>query len=135
MNRFEDIIENLLADYVDIVFANEDEAEAYSGSKDPEDALDALSAVCDIAAVKLGPDGAWLKQSSDKHRINPIRANAIDTTGAGDLWASGFLYGHYIGKDLPTSGQYGSLLGSEVVQILGANIPEERWDYIKEQVN
>ena len=59
---------------------------------------------------------------------------SIDTTGAGDLWAAGFIFGQYTGKDLKISGEFGARLGSEVVQILGASIPDERWEEIKKTI-
>ena len=129
-----DIIMDLLNDYVDIVFANEDEAEAICGSDDPILALDQLAEVCTTSAVKLGAEGAWIKQDGERHRIDSHKVNAIDTTGAGDLWAAGFLSGYYKGKDIPTCGYYGSVLGAEVVQILGASISDERWQDIKERL-
>ena len=54
-------------------------------------------------------------------------AKAIDTTGAGDLWASGFLYGYMNGWDMERSGNLGSVVSNEVVQVMGAQIPEDGW--------
>ena len=117
---------------MDIVFANEDEANAYSGATDPETALEALAKHCRIAAVKLGAEGAWLQRGTEKTKVNAQKVKAVDTTGAGDLWAAGFLYGHLSGKDLAVCGACGALLGAAVVQVLGANIAIERWNQIKE---
>jgi len=84
-----------------------------------------------IAAVKMGAEGAWIAQGQDLHRIAPVRAkNVVDTTGAGDAWAAGFLYGHLRGATVPAAGAIGSILGAETVQHLGAAIPEMHWPRI-----
>ena len=84
-----DILAELLAEYVDMVFANEEEAKAWCDSEDPHVALDSLSKYCDVVAVKLGADGAWVQHGEEKVFVDAHKVNAIDTTGAGDLWASG----------------------------------------------
>ncbi len=133
VNANMDIMNDLLNDYVDMVFANEDEAKAYLGSDNPEAALEALATHCSVAAVKLGPDGAWLKRGSEKVRLPAHRVDALDATGAGDFWAAGFLYGHFAGQDLETCGRFAATLGAEVVQVLGAAVPFERWQELKEE--
>ncbi len=129
-----DILESMLADYVDIVFANEEEAKAFTGSDDPIVSLNRFAELCDVAAVKVGADGAYLKRGDETVRVQPFKANAIDTTGAGDLWATGFLYGYVNGRNLDECGRFASLLGAEVVQILGADIPKETRTKIKDIV-
>jgi len=130
-----DILPDVLKDSVDIVFANEDEAAAFTDMGDDYMGMAAhLSQLCDIAAVKLGKAGSLIQQGNDLHRIEPNLVQAVDTTGAGDLWAAGFLYGWLSGKDLPTCGRYGSILGAEVVQIMGAAIPADRWEVIRGQL-
>ena len=57
--------------------------------------------------------------------------NALDTTGAGDMWAAGFLYGLVKGYSLEKCGRLGSACGYEVCQVVGANIPDEGWERIK----
>ncbi len=125
-------IGSLLDEYVDIVFANEDEAAAFSGGGEPEAALDSLSKLCGIAAVKLGKDGALIKRGPELCRVPARKVKAVDSTGAGDMWAAGFLYGILNGRGLLESGGFGALLGAEVVQIFGADIPEERWKLIRQ---
>ena len=129
-----DVLDSLLDDYIDIVFANEDEAKAYTGSDDPETGLEALAQHCHTVAVKLGADGAWLRRGKETARVHAERVRAIDTTGAGDLWAAGFLYGTLRGHDLATCGQFGAITGAEVVQVMGAAITDDRWNAIKERL-
>lgn len=125
-----DIIDGILANYVDIVFANEDEAEAYAGSADPLEGLAALAVHCELAAVKVGAEGAYLRHKGETVRVNATPVKAIDTTGAGDLWAAGFLHGHLQGWQLANSGALGAHLGASVVQQTGAVIPDDEWRLI-----
>jgi len=126
-----DFVKQLVREYVDIVLANEDEARAYSGKTDEKEALNEIAKDCDIAVVKIGKRGSLVKYENSVYSIAPVgEEKAKDTTGAGDLWASGFLYG--IINDLPIekAGFIGSLCGYEVCRVLGAHIPDERWDAI-----
>mgnify|MGYP006299387439 CR=1 FL=1 len=127
-------LKTLLNDYVDIVFANEDEAFAFSGTEDPQKALEDLSRYCEIAVVKLGAEGALIKDSETHEEIAVIPVtDVVDTTGAGDYWAAGFLYGYINDYPLSVCGQMGSILGAEVVQQLGADLPDDRWEAVVEQ--
>ncbi len=125
-----------LREGVDIVFANEDEATALFQRQDSyENFAREIAGFGGIAAVKMGGDGAWIAQGRHVHRIAPIHAaRVVDTTGAGDSWAAGFLYGHLRGASLPVAGAIGSILGAETVQHLGAAIPDLHWPRIQSQV-
>ncbi len=118
-----------LQEGVDIVFANEDEVQALFQKEASFDAYARkLAGFGGIACVKIGQDGAWVAQGKDLHRIEPVKvARVNDTTGAGDAWAAGFLYGHLRGLSLPGAGALGSALGAECVQHLGPAIPEIHW--------
>lgn len=120
-----------LRDYVDMVFANEDEAGAFCGSTDPERGLAALCEVCDVAAVKIGARGAWLQHGDERcfAEARPVR-QVVDTTGAGDCWAGGFLYGFLTGMSLAECGALASLVGAETVSALGASPTAAGWDRI-----
>jgi sugar/nucleoside kinase (ribokinase family) len=87
-----DFLNEIIRNYVDIVFANEEEARAFTG-KEPKDALIHISEHCDIAIVKIGKEGSYIQSGDEYVNVKPILANCIDTTGAGDLYAAGFLYG------------------------------------------
>ncbi len=128
----------LLKNSVDVVFANEDEATAFAelnGAKNPADfesIAASLGELCDVAVVKLGGEGSLVFSKGELTRIEPVKvASVVDTTGAGDLWAAGFLFGWLGGRDLRSCGNFGSLLGAEVVQILGAEIPADRWEVLR----
>jgi len=126
-------LRDIVKEYVDILIANEDEARAYSGESDPQQAIRVLSREVDIAAVKIGPKGSLVSSGG---RVVTVPAQddgrpVVDTTGAGDLWASGFLFGLVEGYPLEKCGAVGSACGYEVCQVLGASIPEEGWQRIR----
>lgn len=133
VNVARDWILQQLRDGVDVVFANEDEAKALFQREDSYDAYAReLARFGGIAAVKMGKDGAWVAKGSATHRIAPVKVDRlIDTTGAGDSWAAGFLYGYLRGRSLTDAGAIGSILGAETVQHLGAAIPEVHWPRVR----
>jgi len=116
----------LIKSHIDIVFANEDEAKAISG-KDTMEALDEISKICDIAIVKTGNKGSLIKSGKEIIPIGIIPVNLLDTTGAGDLYASGFLYALSTGKPLQKCGETGALLAGNVIEVMGSKMTEERW--------
>ena len=128
-----DFLHRMAKDYVDIIFANEEEAKAFTG-KDAEAAADELAAMCDIAVVKVGKRGSIIRNGNNVYRIGIIDANCIDTTGAGDLYAAGFMYGLASGYSLDKCGQIGSLLSGKVIESLGAQISAENWKIIDEEM-
>lgn len=126
-----EFLRDIVSKYVDIVFANEEEAKAFTG-KTPELALEEIAQMCEIAVVKLGKKGSSVQCTGKKDFIDIFEAKCLDTTGAGDLFAAGFLYGYIKGFDLKTCGAIASLLSSRVIEVLGAKITEKDWIVIKE---
>jgi sugar/nucleoside kinase (ribokinase family) len=122
-----DILPALLDEYVDMVFANEAEAAVFAGTQDPASALALLARHCELAVVKLGAEGALLRQGAQTVHVPAEKVVACDTTGAGDLWAAGFLYGHLQGCSLQTAGRMGAAVAAEVVCVLGAALPTATW--------
>lgn len=118
---------------IDIVFANEDEIRALFQDEKSDYATLAqrLAGHGVLAAVKIGKEGAWIAQEQKLHRIEPVKvADVVDTNGAGDAWAAGFLFGHLRGWPLPSCGAVASLLGSETVTHMGPIIPESHWQVL-----
>ncbi|MDR1347289.1 MAG: adenosine kinase [Prevotellaceae bacterium] len=140
MSSFNVVAENrkflneILYKYVDIIFANEEEARVFTGRK-PQEALGILAGICKIAIVKIGAAGSYVKQGNELYKIRPVSAKAIDATGAGDLYASGFLYG--MAKKLPVEicGEIGSLCAGNIVEVVGTKLNDERWNNIKRSLN
>lgn len=129
------LLRELVAEYVDILLANEDESYAYTGTRDESRAVSKLASEVDLAVLKLGPRGSLIAANGDVLAVKAIGdGSAMDTTGAGDLWASGFLYGLVNRMPLDRCGQIGSMCGYEVCQVMGANLPEERWSMIRKQL-
>lgn len=126
------ILDDIISAYVDILIANEDEAKAYCGHINETEALSAMSKHVDVAALKLGARGSVICCRDKMWTIEPQGSgNAVDTTGAGDLWASGFLYGMVNGYPVEKCGSLASACGFEVCQVIGAKIPEDGWDRIR----
>jgi sugar/nucleoside kinase (ribokinase family) len=127
-----DLLAEVVQNYVDILIANEDEAGAYTGESDPLTAIRALGRYVTVAALKLGPRGSIIGRDGQFIAVAAEGdGRAIDTTGAGDLWASGFLFGLAEGYPLEKCGALGSACGYEVCQVVGASIPEEGWRRIR----
>ncbi len=124
-----DIVEN----YVNIVFANETEAYSFTG-KEPEDALDEISRICDIAVVKLGKQGSVVKSGNRVCTVKAWPGTSIDATGAGDLYAAGFLYAHSLGLSLQKCGDIGSMIAAKVVEVVGPKIDIPRWKSVKQEI-
>jgi sugar/nucleoside kinase (ribokinase family) len=78
--------------------------------------------------VKLGAQGSLIKTGDRIVKIEAIKVKSIDTTGAGDIYASGFLYALSENLDLEVAGKIGSLLAGSVVEVIGAKIPEKTWE-------
>ena len=128
-----DFLEEMLKHYVDIVFANEDESRSLTGME-PEEALEKLSRMCEISVVKIGSKGSLIKSKNRTWKIGIIDLPCIDTTGAGDLYASGFLYGIEKGYPLDKCGNLGALLAGRVIAETGPKIPKERWKEIRRMI-
>ncbi|MGD2035748.1 MAG: adenosine kinase, partial [Bacteroidales bacterium] len=121
-----DFLSRILPEYVDIVFANEEEAKAYTG-KNPNDALDIIAEQCRIAVVKIGKEGSLIKSDGITTNIGVIPVKAVDTTGAGDQYAAGFLHGYMQNLSLEKCGKIGALLAGKVIENYGARIAPDLW--------
>lgn len=115
---------------IDVVFANEDEIRAlYPGNNAGFEVLACeLATHGVVAAVKMGREGAWVGKGNEVHRIAPVHvADVLDTNGAGDAWAAGFLFGFIRGRPLGECGAMASIMGAETVRHLGPLIPDSAW--------
>ena len=125
-----DYLRKLTMDYLDIVFANKEEALAFTHLDTPEAALADIASMCDIAIVKLGAEGSLIQRGNEIVTIGPIPAKVVDTTGAGDLWASGFMAGLVQGKTLEQCGKMGATVAANIIEVVGAKMDEKRWQKI-----
>lgn len=128
------LLRELVETYVDIVYGNEEEAAAYTGCSDPDAAVEALSEHTDIAVVKLGSKGARIRKAGTTTHVDACKVGAVDTTGAGDFWAAGFLYGLGQGMDIEVAARVGALVSAEVVQVTGAALPDPVWARLRLEI-
>jgi sugar/nucleoside kinase (ribokinase family) len=129
-----DFLKEMIASYADIVFANESEAQAFTGYKNPMDALHEIARLCSVAVVKIGEKGSLIQRGNEVHTIGITPANCLDTTGAGDLYAAGFLFGLNQDLSLEKCGHIGAILAANVIEELGAKISDSRWERIKKEI-
>lgn len=123
--------DQLIVKYVDIVFANESEALAYTG-KTPHEALEEIASKCSIAVVKTGKEGSLVKKGTEVIQLLSCPVdNVLDTTGAGDFYAAGFMYGLTCGYSLEKCVQISTILATAVIQEVGTTLPAKKWDEIK----
>lgn len=126
-----DFFDQLIVKYVDIVFANESEALAYTG-KAPHEALEEIASKCSIAVVKTGKEGSLVKKGAEVIQLLSCPVdNVLDTTGAGDFYAAGFMYGLTCGYSLEKCVQISTILATAVIQEVGTTLPAKKWDEIK----
>jgi sugar/nucleoside kinase (ribokinase family) len=123
-------LKNIIASYVDIVFANEEEAKALTGLR-PEEAIERIASQVEIAVVKIGERGAMAVQGNERVLMPAVKANCIDTTGAGDLFASGFIYGMSLGRSLADCTRYGTITAGKVIEVIGPKMANSIWDTIR----
>lgn len=126
-----EFLRDLVARYVDIVFANEDEARTFTGEEEPVNALQAISAMCRLAVVKIGTRGALIKCGDEVVHVGIMAAaKRVDTTGAGDFYAAGFLSGLCEGLSLRQCGTIGAITAGKVIEVVGTTFGEEAWEEI-----
>lgn len=121
-----------LLQHTDIIFANEQEAQAFTGCDDPEKNVEALSRICHIAVVKIGKRGVLVRRG-DEQIWCPAREveHVVDTTAAGDYFSAGFLYALSLDNDLMTCARLGSLLSGHIIEVVGTALAEDTWSKIK----
>jgi len=121
---------NELLPQIDIVFANEEEAKALT-QMSAEESLHYIADKVDIAIVKVGKKGSLIKRGEEVVTIGCNKVDVVDTTGAGDMYAAGFLYGLINGYDLERCGTIGNHLAESIIQVIGAKMDENRWKMFK----
>ena len=131
-----EFLRSIVAKYIDIVFANEDEARVFSGESEPINALQYISEMCDLVIVKIGTKGALIKHKGEVLHIGIMAAaKRVDTTGAGDFYAAGFMYGLCEGLTLRQCGTIGAITAGKVIEVVGPTLGEEAWNDIEVLVN
>ena len=130
VNENQRFLKDLINKYVDIVFANEDESFAYT-HLNPEESVAKIAQQCDIAVVKVGKRGSYVQQSNERYHIGAITTSCTDSTGAGDLYAGGFLHALSDGFDIRRCGEIGTIAAGRIVEVVGTKLSEDTWDEIR----
>ena len=117
--------------YVDVLFANEQEAFSFTGERNPLEALDKISRKCPLAVVKVGTQGAYIKHRGKVDHVGIMaEAKRVDTTGAGDFYAAGFLVGLTRGLSMVQCGTIGAIAAGRVIEVTGTTLADETWTEI-----
>ncbi|OSQ50114.1 adenosine kinase [Thalassospira alkalitolerans] len=121
VDRHRESFRDLVHNHIDVLFANEDEIKSLYEVDTFEKALAEVRNHCKVAALTRSEKGSVIVSDNEVITVDaePV-ARVVDTTGAGDLFASGFLYGYTKGHDLATCGRLGSICAAEVISHMGA---------------
>jgi sugar/nucleoside kinase (ribokinase family) len=130
IRQFHEPLKKLLLQYIDIVFANEDETKELTRLGAYEGCLK-LQEMCPIAVVLIGSKGCLVGHQGQVLHSPGFPTKVVDSTGAGDLFASGFLYGYLQGYALAQCARIGNRLGSAIVEVQGAELPPEKWKIVQ----
>ena len=123
-------LRRVLPKYVDIIFANQDEARVFTG-KSTDEALKEIAQLCSVAVVKLGPRGAIARRGDETAAASAIDVPCVDTTGCGDHFNAGFIYGLMHEWPLQQCLHFGCYMGACIIQSVGASMPETLWPQIR----
>lgn len=124
---------SMIANYVNILFANEEEIRSLTGL-DPEDGAIKINELCDAVVIKLGAEGSFCVCREGLVKVGARPSRVIDTTGAGDLFAAGFIYGHMKGLPAGICGKMGAILAGRVIELIGAKMDESNWENLRREI-
>ncbi|MDR1644449.1 MAG: adenosine kinase [Tannerellaceae bacterium] len=134
VNAFRGMLDDIIPTYIDILFSNESEAKSFTGLE-PEQAIRMMAEIVEIAIVTCGKEGSIVSRRGEILKIAAEGGKPLDTTGAGDHFAAGFLYGQSVGASLEQSARIGSMLAGYAINVIGPQIPGEQWKQIKLKVS
>lgn len=136
VDRHRAAFRHLIEGHIDILFANEAEILSLYQAKTFDDALQQVRGHCDVAALTRSEKGAVIASKREVHVIDADKVpKVVDTTGAGDLFAAGFLYGITHGKDLAAAGRIGAICAAEVISHYGARPEASLADLVRKKLN
>ena len=124
--HFKTGLKEIIGDGVDLLFCNEAEALEFTGEKSLDQAFEGLKTVAKSFAITRGPKGAMLFDGGQRIEIETDQVKAVDTNGAGDLFAGTFLYGISQGLDFETAGRKACAASSKLVTEFGARLEKEQ---------
>jgi sugar/nucleoside kinase (ribokinase family) len=124
VDRYRNDFIELANDHISLLFCNFDEAKSISGKNDLEEIVDFFKKFQCLSFITNGDQGAIVIEKGNSHKVPGFPAKAIDTTGAGDAFAAGVLYGLSHNYSSTESARYGNYIASQVVQIMGPRLVE-----------
>lgn len=116
--------------YVDVLFGNEDEVRILTGLS-PEEGCMKLQEMCSIVVMTKGANGCLIGHRGELIEVPAFSAKVVDTTGAGDYFSAGFIYGCLHHYSLVDCARIGHRMGSAITELVGTDLPEEKWDEIR----
>ena len=131
---FKDQMREVIGHGVDLLFCNEEEALSFTDTASTNDAKDELKKIAKTFAITLGAKGALVFDGTNDISIEPFPTKALDTNGAGDMFAGAFLYGITNGMDFAQAGKLASLASSKVVSKFGPRIEATQAKALLEQI-
>lgn len=131
---FRDGLSDMLGAGVDLLFCNEAEALQWAQSDSLHDAVAAIKGVAKQFAITLGAKGALVFDGQQLHEIAPYEVAAVDTNGAGDMFAGAFLYAISHGHDLRAAGKLASRAAAEVVSHYGPRLPGPKHAELRREI-
>ncbi len=126
-----DFLQQCVAEGVDVLFVNEQESEAFTREADLEVALAQMAGQCPVVVQKRGAKGSVAVRGHERAEVQARKVQVVDTTGAGDFYAGGFLYALALGGTLQQCAEVGALCSAHVIQRVGTALPVEEWNEIK----
>ncbi len=129
-----ELLRELVEGGVSIIFANEQEAEAYTSLSDPMAAAEELSQFADVAVVKIGAKGSITVSGDEVVEVGATSHQRRDTTGAGDYFAGAFLRGFCAGETLVRCAEMGSVTGGAIIEVVGTTLSDEAWEAVRSEV-
>ena len=132
---FHNELTQTIGDGIDLLFCNESEALAYTGKNSIDDAIEVIKTFARSFAITLGSKGALIYDKSQMFEIDPFAITAVDTNGAGDMFAGAYLYGITHGYPTANAGKLASLAASHVVQQFGPRLPVERYAKLLDEIS
>ena len=130
VSTFEERFDSLMHNGIDLLFCNEEEAIACTGTADREGAAETMGSQVNIAYITCGPDGALVYADGQRHMVPGVQVEAVDTTGAGDLFAGGALFGLTHGYTPVDAARLGSYAAAQVVARFGPRLEESLADQV-----
>jgi hypothetical protein len=121
--QFGEYLKTIVTEYADLVFANELEAAAYTGRRDPQASLAAIVQDCPNACVTCSENGSYIHYHNETYYVPAFETHVVDLTGAGDMYAAGVLYGLSMNATPEQAARLGARAAAYVVHQMGARLP------------